>query len=618
MSAIASMFLDVDDDDIFTPPSSVTNLDDEELGCTSRQPATPVPPPSDERLRAMNAKIAALMEKLSTGTATIDDRRRMAELGARMESLAKSAVSEKLRTRTAMKKALRTKEKEVRFAERRKEIRSALIVYEKAEKVNLLFMMDATGSMASHIAAVKTQIQEIVENMRRSHAGIQLHVGFLAYRDHCDDGKRFEIQPFTKDINQFQSFVGALAATGGGDTAEDIHGALKAAGEQEWATGGAETRVLIHIGDAPCHGSQYHDGCDDRYPDGDPHGLQAANLFRQLQDLRVEYTFGRINSSTDKMVEEFNRELGGEPYITTCEVQDTKTVTANVTASLRASIAKTASALHRTEIFGFAGAAGSAVSSRSTVSLRSYTIEKKMPAWHTISPQTVSVYSNKPVTMEQLQRRGFGFLGWGTVEPTDGTEKGAVRVKIAPNPFAHGELRLARYARIITEKGSTPHVLKEFKVTGDGVHTLESYLRQIEVSTISAYLAQEYNEIKELHCKPIKFLRSHAVSVNTPHGKRFYNLERMLPAGSKFTKFSNNVGYWDEEEFDETLARFSQWTHEITHGYMMVVDLQGVKTDKGFTLTDPVLHCKDVDRFGSTNLGELGMDRCLKALRAYI
>ena len=654
----ASTYLD--DDDIFTPPSSVTNLDDDddELssvssvstlgdlpsrssahvrsvalpdmdadGATFTAPVdtgapacrtTPLPPPSDEELRALEAKIAALMGKLKTGTATVDDRRRMAELGARMESLAKSAVTEKMRTRTAMKTALRSKEKEVRFAERRKEIRSALKVYENAEKVNLLFMMDATGSMSGHIDAVKTQIQEIVANMRRSHAGIQLHVGFLAYRDHCDEssGTRFEVLPFTNDINRFQSFVGGLAATGGGDEAEDIHGALKVAGQQDWTTGGAATRVLIHIGDAPCHGSQYHNGCGDEYASGDPYSLQAVDLLKRLQGLQIEYTFGRINASTDKMIEVFNQEVGGEPYITTCEVQDTKRVTKIVTTSLRASIAKTASALRSTGTFGF-GAAGSAASTRSMVSLRSYRIETSMPAWHTIAPRMVAVYSNKPVTMEQLQKRGFGFLSWGTVEPTDGTKKEAVRVKIAPHPFAEGELRLARYAQLIT-KGSTPHVLKEFKVIGDGVHTLERYLKQIEVSTISAYLAREYNKIRPPHCKQIRFLKSHAVSVDTARGKRFYNLERMLPAGTKFIKYSNNVGYWDDDEFDETLARFSQWTHEVTRGYMMVVDLQGVKTDKEYILTDPVLHCKDIDRFGSTNMGELGMDRCLKSLRAYI
>lgn len=35
----------------------------------------------------------------------------------------------------------------------------------------------------------------------------------------------------------------------------------------------AQTRMIIHFADAPCHGSQYHSMRDD-YPGGDPHGEQ--------------------------------------------------------------------------------------------------------------------------------------------------------------------------------------------------------------------------------------------------------------------------------------------------------------------------------------------------------
>ncbi|EFA77642.1 hypothetical protein PPL_12249 [Heterostelium album PN500] len=39
----------------------------------------------------------------------------------------------------------------------------------------------------------------------------------------------------------------------------------------------------------------------------------------------------------------------------------------------------------------------------------------------------------------------------------------------------------------------------------------------------------------------------------------------------------------------------------------MVVDIQGVKIDKGYLLTDPAIHCTYVRRFGATNLGKPGM-----------
>ena len=69
---------------------------------------------------------------------------------------------------------------------------------------------------------------------------------------------------------------------------------------------------------------------------------------------------------------------------------------------------------------------------------------------------------------------------------------------------------------------------------------------------------------------------------------------------------------------DESLARFSRYTFEVTGGYMMVVDLQGALTEDGFVLTDPVVLCLDVRRFGKSNLGKVAMLRCNAALGAYL
>jgi hypothetical protein len=50
----------------------------------------------------------------------------------------------------------------------------------------------------------------------------------------------------------------------------------------------------------------------------------------------------------------------------------------------------------------------------------------------------------------------------------------------------------------------------------------------------------------------------------------------------------------------------------------MVTDLQGVLKDNEFYLTDPVILCKDVMRFGHTNLGEKFMMKCIDSTRAYM
>ena len=137
-----------------------------------------------------------------------------------------------------------------------------------------------------------------------------------------------------------QSFVAGVQARDGGDTPEDVHGALHKAMQMDWGIGGSKTRVLVHIADAPCHGTKYHACGGDSYPGGDPHGLQSEELLRGLRQLGVCYSFGRINSSTDRMVELFDKEAGGG-YISSCEVADCRAITSVVTATLRASICRT-------------------------------------------------------------------------------------------------------------------------------------------------------------------------------------------------------------------------------------------------------------------------------------
>lgn len=59
------------------------------------------------------------------------------------------------------------------------------------------------------------------------------------------------------------NFIARSNATGGGDAAEDVAGGLKKALSLAWK---GDTRIIIHIADAPAHGSEYNGGCNDNYP----------------------------------------------------------------------------------------------------------------------------------------------------------------------------------------------------------------------------------------------------------------------------------------------------------------------------------------------------------------
>eukprot|EP00966_Prymnesium_polylepis_P320052 7376444-Prymnesium_polylepis.1 len=59
-------------------------------------------------------------------------------------------------------------------------------------------------------------------------------------------------------------------------------------------------KMLVHVADAPAHGSEYHDGLGDNH-DG-PQTPDPADMMRQLGQMKVAYYFFKINSSTDKMI----------------------------------------------------------------------------------------------------------------------------------------------------------------------------------------------------------------------------------------------------------------------------------------------------------------------------
>jgi hypothetical protein len=127
-------------------------------------------------------------------------------------------------------------------------------------------------------------------------------VAFVGYRDYGDT-ERFVIVPFTL-VQDLLEEIQNVYALGGDDLAEDVAGGMEKARELDWSD--ADVRSIFHIADAPPHGREYHNaGTSDRYPRGDPRGLSPKSLIGSFSGLGVDYTFIRINESTDKMAEVF-------------------------------------------------------------------------------------------------------------------------------------------------------------------------------------------------------------------------------------------------------------------------------------------------------------------------
>ena len=107
--------------------------------------------------------------------------------------------------------------------------------------------------------------------MRSQNYGIKIRVSIVSYRD-IGLPERLVILPFTDDASVPKQFLERLETKWGIDYPEDVAGGLQKALEQQWES---KTRYAVIIGDAPAHGTKYHELGDtaDNYPRGDPMGL---------------------------------------------------------------------------------------------------------------------------------------------------------------------------------------------------------------------------------------------------------------------------------------------------------------------------------------------------------
>lgn len=103
------------------------------------------------------------------------------------------------------------------------------IKFARVSALDLVVLMDCTGSMKPWVSQAKDSIISIVQDVKKDHTNAHVRVGFVAYRDFYDGSNRLQVKDLTDDIEAVRKFIGSLKAFGGGDGPEDIPGALEAA-----------------------------------------------------------------------------------------------------------------------------------------------------------------------------------------------------------------------------------------------------------------------------------------------------------------------------------------------------------------------------------------------------
>lgn len=145
-------------------------------------------------------------------------------------------------------------------------------------QLDLIFIMDCTGSMGTYIRAAKQNIEAIVQKLVQSE-GYDLQFGLIGYRDHPPQDQSYITKEFdfTADVSQMQANLRQLSAQGGGDGPEAVEAGLKAALDSSWRA--TATKVCILIADAPPHGlGESGDG----FPEGAPTGVDPLVVLEQM------------------------------------------------------------------------------------------------------------------------------------------------------------------------------------------------------------------------------------------------------------------------------------------------------------------------------------------------
>ena len=176
--------------------------------------------------------------------------------------------------------------------------------------------------------------------------------------------------------------------------------------------------------------------------------------------------------------------------------------------------------------------------------------------------------------------------------------------------FAEGRFRYAYRGTWKTpEKLGKKCVVKEKK----DVYTWKAtdWDISVKIQEEAEKLAKDFNNsLKPSH--PISFteVKVHIVIeqpyTSGPRLNEYVIVEDFIPGN--FKKWCNNYGFISQEAKSTaiTMPAFMHWSWVHTGGEMMVADLQGVRTDDGYTLTDPVI-LSTSGTYGATDMGIEGM-----------
>lgn len=120
-------------------------------------------------------------------------------------------------------------------------------------QVDVVFVLDTTGSMSGLIQTAKEKIWSIASTMASAQPTPEIRVGLVAFRDRGDQYVT-QVVDLSADLDSVYATLMEFQADGGGDTPESVNLALHdAVHRMSWSDAQQAYRVIFLVGDAPPH-----------------------------------------------------------------------------------------------------------------------------------------------------------------------------------------------------------------------------------------------------------------------------------------------------------------------------------------------------------------------------
>ena len=120
-------------------------------------------------------------------------------------------------------------------------------------KIDVVFVLDTTGSMSGLIQTAKEKIWSIATTMASAQQAPEIRIGLVAYRDRGDSYVT-KVVDLSADLDSVYATLMDFEAAGGNDTPESVNKALyDAVHNMSWSQSDQAYQAIFLVGDAPPH-----------------------------------------------------------------------------------------------------------------------------------------------------------------------------------------------------------------------------------------------------------------------------------------------------------------------------------------------------------------------------